>query len=190
MKSSQFLKEGFVEDANEVHEDHEVHMARSDLFHAAEDALSLHKLLKNVSEQQGLEGWVAAKITLAADYLNTVREYVEYQLMSGAVPVASAMQTNELPIAEGVAQGTDEKDPNKKQPKKSGLDLSTLRAAAKTATPASELPKKQDKDQGMAEEQVTEMSAGSVATVVNPTPKNKAKVGTLFGGTYKQKKTK
>jgi hypothetical protein len=165
--------------------------------------------------------------------LNTVREYVEYQLMSGAVPVASAMQTNELPIAEG----TDEKDPNKKQPKKSGLDLSTLRSAAKTAKPASELPKKQEQDmaegltndyfkrrkdeedriagtkaptkrtpqqtdyakrraqekkveQGVAEEQVTEMSAGSVATVVNPTPKNKAKVGTLFGGTYKQKKTK
>lgn len=37
---------------------------------------------------------------------------------------------------------------------------------------------------------VSETSAGSVAGVVNPTPKNKAKVGTLFGGTYKQKKTK
>ena len=37
---------------------------------------------------------------------------------------------------------------------------------------------------------IEETTAGSVATVVNPTPKNKAKVGTLFGGTYKQKKTK
>lgn len=37
---------------------------------------------------------------------------------------------------------------------------------------------------------LAEMSSGSVATVVNPTPKNKSKVGTLFGGTYKQKKTK
>jgi hypothetical protein len=44
-------------------------------------------------------------------------------------------------------------------------------------------------EQGVVEE-VTEMSAGSVAGVVNPAPKNKAKVGTLFGGTYKQKKTK
>jgi hypothetical protein len=35
---------------------------------------------------------------------------------------------------------------------------------------------------------ISEMSSGSVATVVNPTPKNKAKVGSLFGGTYKQKK--
>ena len=37
---------------------------------------------------------------------------------------------------------------------------------------------------------IEETTAGSVAGVVNPTPKNKAKVGTLFGGTYKQKKTK
>ena len=37
---------------------------------------------------------------------------------------------------------------------------------------------------------VEEMSAGSVATVVNPPAKNKSKVGTLFGGTYKQKKVK
>ena len=35
-----------------------------------------------------------------------------------------------------------------------------------------------------------ETSSGSVATVVNPTPKNRAKVGTLFGGTYKQTKAK
>jgi hypothetical protein len=35
---------------------------------------------------------------------------------------------------------------------------------------------------------VTEMNAGSVAGVVNPTPKNKAKVGSLFGGTYTQSK--
>ena len=39
-------------------------------------------------------------------------------------------------------------------------------------------------------DRLAEMSVGSVATVVNPTPKNKAKVGTLFGGTYKQKKAK
>ena len=35
---------------------------------------------------------------------------------------------------------------------------------------------------------ISETNAGSVAGVVNPTPKNKAKVGSLFGGTYKQKK--
>ena len=36
---------------------YEVQMAREELYHAAEYALRLHKLLRNVDEQQGLEGW-------------------------------------------------------------------------------------------------------------------------------------
>jgi hypothetical protein len=79
-----------------MHLDHEVQMARKDCYAAADDAIALHKLLRNVSEQQGLEGWVAAKITLASDYLNTVREHLEYQLMSQGQPDAMT-----LPIAEG-----------------------------------------------------------------------------------------
>lgn len=105
MKSEHFLKEGFVEDASEVHADHEVQMARSDLFHAAEDALVLHKLLRNISEQQGLEGWVAAKITLASDYLKTVREYIEYELMT------AASEQPMLPIAEGSGSKEKQKTP-------------------------------------------------------------------------------
>ena len=104
MKSEHFLKEGFVEDASDVHADHEVQMARSDLFHAAEDALVLHKLLRNISEQQGLEGWVAAKITLASDYLKTVREYIEYELMT------AASQQPMLPIAENRGDNDDEEE--------------------------------------------------------------------------------
>ena len=107
MKSSHFLSEGFVEDANDVHADHEVQMARADCFHAAEDALALHKLLRHIDEHQGIEGWVAAKITLAADYLKTVREHLEYQMMS-AQPVAP--EGGELAIAEdqGVAEGSSD----------------------------------------------------------------------------------
>lgn len=82
MKSLDFLKEGFVEDANEAHQDHEVQMARQECFHAAEHALALHKLLRNISEAQGLEGWVSSKITLANDYLRRVREYLEYELLT------------------------------------------------------------------------------------------------------------
>ena len=51
--------------------------------------------------------------------------------------------------------------------------------------------RRREKDEEQKKKQsVSEMSAGSVATVVNPTPKNKAKVGTLFGGTYNQKSKK
>lgn len=62
------------------HPDHEVDMAKSDLYRAAKSAMELHKMLKTVSEEQGLEGWVQAKITKAADYLDIVHHYLDYQL--------------------------------------------------------------------------------------------------------------
>ena len=102
MKSKDFLKEGFVEDAASSHKDHEVQMARKDCYYAAEHALAIHKLLKHISENQGIEGWVASKITLASDYLNTVREYLEYEMMD--TPDTDAIATDvgiNLPIAEG-----------------------------------------------------------------------------------------
>ena len=107
MNSKDFLKEGFVEDAHIMHQDHEVQMAREECYHAAENAIALHKLLRNISEQQGLDGWVSAKITLAGDYLKTVREYIEYELMT------AASQQPMLPIAEGAEQHQlDELSPN------------------------------------------------------------------------------
>ena len=96
MKTKDFLKEDIVSDAAEMHQDHEVQMARKDCYAAADDAIALHKLLRNITEAQGLEGWVAAKITLAADYLNTVREHLEYQMMSSQEPA----EEMEMPIAE------------------------------------------------------------------------------------------
>lgn len=106
MNSKDFLKEGFVEDATDVHMDHEVQMAREECYHAAEHALAIHKLLRNISEQQGLEGWVSSKITLANDYLNTVREHLEYELLQPQIDdVAIGM-----PIAENEQQGVAEGD--------------------------------------------------------------------------------
>jgi hypothetical protein len=59
--------------------DHEVQMARSDLIQAAKNAQMVYELVKNIPEEQGIEGWVQEKIIKAADYLNTVREYLESQ---------------------------------------------------------------------------------------------------------------
>ena len=67
--------------AHKAEMDHEVQMARSDLYKAAKYSIKLHDILKNVSEEQGLEGWVAAKITKAADYLSSVKHYMEYEMM-------------------------------------------------------------------------------------------------------------
>lgn len=75
------LKEGLADLAQRVEQDHEVQMARSDLYKAAKYSIKLHDLLKNVSEEKGLEGWVAAKITKASDYLSSVYHYMDYDMM-------------------------------------------------------------------------------------------------------------
>jgi len=59
--------------------DHEVEMARSDLYHAAENAKQIYGLIKKTTEDEGLPGWVQEKIIKANDYLNTVREYLEHK---------------------------------------------------------------------------------------------------------------
>lgn len=63
----------------EDHElDHEVSMARGDVYSAARDAIRIYELLTHISEQEGLEGWVQAKLTRAAEYLGTVADHLEY----------------------------------------------------------------------------------------------------------------
>jgi hypothetical protein len=83
MKPQDFIKEGYIaDDADAMHKDHEVQMARQDCYNSAKNAIELHNLLKNISEMQGLEGWVSEKLALAADYLKTVKEYLEYDMMA------------------------------------------------------------------------------------------------------------
>ena len=117
MKSNQFLSEDLVTDAQEAQQDHEVQMARKDCFHAAEDAVALHRLLRNISEAEGLEGWVSSKITLARDYLNKVREHLEYKLidqntepsldgMNDMGDMNEPMLEPKLPIAENASSGS------------------------------------------------------------------------------------
>ena len=75
--------------------DHEVEMARSDLFQAAKNAKTVYNLIKDISEEQGLDGWVQEKIIKANDYLNTVREYLEHKMymneMTGGVIAAGGV---------------------------------------------------------------------------------------------------
>lgn len=106
MKSHDFLNENIVDDAAIMHQDHEVQMARKECYHSAENAIKIHQLLQQISETQGLEGWVAAKITLASDYLTTVREYLEYQQISGAQPIA---ESEEQDVMEATEQSLQKK---------------------------------------------------------------------------------
>ena len=88
------FKTGFVP-RGQSRVDHEVEMARSDLFQAAKNAQKVYQLIKHLSEEDGLDGWVQEKIIKANDYLNTVREYLEHktymQEMSGGVIAAGGV---------------------------------------------------------------------------------------------------
>ena len=70
------LKPGFIAKSAD-RTDHEVEMARSDLFSAAQNAQKVFAMIKDMSEEEGLDGWVQEKIIKANDYLNTIREYLE-----------------------------------------------------------------------------------------------------------------
>ena len=72
------IKEGLADAAHKEEIDHEVQIARADLYKLAKYSIKLHELLKNVSEAEGLEGWVHAKITKAADYISSVYHYMDY----------------------------------------------------------------------------------------------------------------
>lgn len=86
MKTSDFIKEdaNIAVNAHAMHKDHEVQMAREECYHCATNAIELHKLLKQVSEVSGIDAWASEKISLANDYLRTVREWLEYELQSAA----------------------------------------------------------------------------------------------------------
>lgn len=72
------LKTGFIPHSQD-RTDHEVEMAKSDLFQAAKNAKKVYELIQPISEEDGIEGWVQEKIIKANDYLNTVREYLEHK---------------------------------------------------------------------------------------------------------------
>jgi hypothetical protein len=72
------------EEASEHEEEHdcsEIEMAAADLFKIAEYAPKLQAM---VAQMTGLEGWVAAKITKASDYISSVYHWLEYQQHEGS----------------------------------------------------------------------------------------------------------
>jgi hypothetical protein len=73
------VKEGLADLAQRAESDHEVQMARAELYKLAKYSIKLHEMLKGVSEAEGLEGWVQSKITKAADYLGSVYHHLDYE---------------------------------------------------------------------------------------------------------------
>jgi len=74
------IKEGLGDLAQVAEKDHEVQMARAELYKIAKYAIKLHDMLKGVSEVEGLEGWQQSKITKAADYIGSVYHALDYDM--------------------------------------------------------------------------------------------------------------
>jgi hypothetical protein len=86
------IKEGLGELADMAERDHEVQMARSDLYKIAKYAIKLHEMLKSVSEAEGIEGWQQAKITKAADYISSVFHAMDYDMKFEQAPLPESIK--------------------------------------------------------------------------------------------------
>jgi hypothetical protein len=96
------VQEGLGDLAHAAEKDHEVQMARADLYKIAKYAIKLHDMLKSVSEAEGIQGWQQSKITKAADYVSSVYHSLDYEMKFG-----DGEEMNPADVAEG-------KSPHKK----------------------------------------------------------------------------
>ena len=115
------LKEGGLGDlAHAAERDHEVQMARADLYKIAKYAIKLHDMLKTVSEAEGIEGWQQSKITKAADYIGSVYHAMDYDMKfaeskstknvmnrSKTMTEESYLEALQAKVAKKVSEGTD-----------------------------------------------------------------------------------
>jgi hypothetical protein len=96
-------KTGFIKHG-QSRVDHEVEMARSDVLATMKNAKAIYELLKNRTEEEGLEGWVQEKLIKANDYLNAVKEYYDGKMiqkeMTGGV-IAGGLQYESEEVEEG-----------------------------------------------------------------------------------------
>ena len=70
----------YSQDNMDHKEDHEGQMAKRQLFNMENDARELSAYLSDDTE---LPAWVQSKLTKAADYLNSVKRYLEYDMHQG-----------------------------------------------------------------------------------------------------------
>jgi len=76
--AAEAVSEGLADMADIAERDHEVQMARAELYKIAKYSIKLHEMLKGVSEAEGIEGWMQSKITKAADYIGSVYHTLDY----------------------------------------------------------------------------------------------------------------
>jgi hypothetical protein len=80
MAKNKKVNEGLADQAASAEADHELQMARSQLYKIAQYSIKLHEMMKQVTDPNGIEAWQAAKITKAADYMGAVYHDLEYKI--------------------------------------------------------------------------------------------------------------
>lgn len=120
MRKSEF-REGLGDLAARAEMDHEVQMARADLYKIAKYAIKLHDMLKTVTEAEGLQGWQQAKITKAADYIGSVYHNLDYDMKFGSD--AQAEMATEGDYKETLSKRLQEKAESKAQRRAAAIAL-------------------------------------------------------------------
>jgi len=122
------LKEDLATMAYKAESDHEVQMARSDLYKIAKYSIKLHEMLKAVNEQQGIEGWVQSKITKAADYMGSVYHHLDYEMKFDEMTEAKKAKPDYIDIdgdgdkKEPMKKAVKDKEKKKKKVKEGMMD--------------------------------------------------------------------
>lgn len=144
------VNEGLAELAGVVDQDHEVQMARADLYKIAKYAIKLHEMLKNVTEAEGMEGWQQAKITKAADYIGSVYHSLEYDQVSGMKTENRKFRSAMTEAEQTEYKAILEKAKSKAQQKFMGMVHATQKGekagSKEVAAAAKSMPKKAAKD--------------------------------------------
>ena len=102
-------KRGVTEGDNNMVPDHEVAMAKSDLYSLAKNSIKLYELMLDISEAEGLDGWQQSKITQANDYITSVYQSLGHDMaMEGGMKRIATTQSNKAErIGAGGKQGLE-----------------------------------------------------------------------------------
>jgi hypothetical protein len=99
IKESRNLTEGVLDD-----QDDDGFMAKRQLYDIAKYAVALHRMIQDTDN---LEPWIQAKITTAADYIDTVKHYLEYSDVRDAEGTADTMGPPEMADIDDVGATLD-----------------------------------------------------------------------------------
>jgi hypothetical protein len=117
---------GLADMAQRVEQDHEVQMARSDLYKLAKYSIKLHNMLAMIPETKGIEGWQQAKITKAADYISSVYHNLDYEMKFDQQQVAEKKKSS---YKDGLSAMLESKKKSSKVKEENNI-LDPLRGAA------------------------------------------------------------